>query len=87
MMKGIEKELNRIMREENRMRARARKSREPAWKRKLEEKVPPKVLEGLQKAFSKAFFLIFEKGVGVIEGPTTKRPWKMSFVSGSMPLN
>lgn len=79
MMKGIEKELNRIVREENRMRARTRKSREPAWKRKLEEKVPPKVLEGLQKAFSKAFFLIFEKGVGVIERTYDKEALENEF--------
>lgn len=66
-MTGIEKELRKIERAEARMRLRAEKGAEPAWKRKLEEKVPKKVMGGLQKAFSKAFYLIFEKGVGVIE--------------------
>ena len=35
--------------------------------RLLEEKVPAKLQETLNAAFSKAFELIFEKGTGIIE--------------------
>lgn len=79
-MKAIEKELNKIRREESRMRSRAEKAAEPAWKRKIEEKVPQKVLVGLQKAFSKAFYLIFEKGVDVIEKTYDKEALEKEFL-------
>lgn len=80
MVKAIEKELNRIGKAETRMRLRAEKNAEPAWKRKLEEKVPEKVMSGLQKAFSKAFYLIFEKGVGVIEKTYDKDSLEKEFM-------
>lgn len=34
---------------------------------RIETKIPAKVYDNLQKAFSKAFEIVFEKGVGVIE--------------------
>ncbi len=66
-MKAIEKELKKITKAEERMRLNAAKKEEAVWKQKLEEKIPEKVLTGLQKAFSKAFYLIFEKGTVIIE--------------------
>lgn len=33
----------------------------------IKEKIPDKVMAGLQKAFSKSFYLIFEKGSAIIE--------------------
>lgn len=65
--KTIEKELKKIEKAENRMQRQAERRSEPLWRKKLEEIVPDKVMSGLQKAFSKAFYLIFEKGTAVIE--------------------
>ena len=79
-MKAIEKELRKIENAENRMRIRNEKNAKPAWKRKLEEKVPEKVIDGLQKAFAKAFYLIFEKGVGVIEKTYDKQTLEKKFL-------
>lgn len=39
----------------------------PVWKVELENRIPEKVMSGLQKAFSKAFGLTFEKGAVIIE--------------------
>ena len=60
-MKALEKELKKIEKAEARMRQQAEKKSDPAWKGKLEEKIPDKVMSGLQKAFSKAFYLKFDK--------------------------
>lgn len=79
-MKAIEKELKKIEKAENRMRIRAEKNAEPVWKRRLEEKVPEKVMDGLQKAFSKAFYLIFEKGVDMIEKTYDKETLEKEFL-------
>lgn len=48
-MKGIEKELKRIEKAEERLCQRAEKKTTPIWKEKLEEKIPDKVMWGLQK--------------------------------------
>jgi len=66
-MKAIEKELQKIKKAEKRLCRQAEKKTTPLWKTKLEEKISDKVINGLQKAFSKAFYLIFEKGVVIIE--------------------
>ena len=66
-MKEIEKELQKITKAEERMCRQSEKKKEALWKTKLEEKLPDKIMAGLQKAFSKAFSLIFEKGNIIIE--------------------
>ncbi len=66
-MKAIEKELQKIEKAEKRLRCQAERKTTPVWKSKLEEKIPDKVMLGLQKAFLKAFCLIFEKGSVLIE--------------------
>ncbi len=66
-MKAIEKELRKIEKTEERLRRQAEKKTTPAWKSKLEEKIPDKVMTGLQKAFLKAFCMLFEKGSVLIE--------------------
>lgn len=64
----IEKELYRVEREEQKLAHYADKHKtDPAWKIELENQIPEKVMAGLQKAFSKAFYLIFEKGAAIIE--------------------
>lgn len=40
---------------------------DPAWKKKVEEKIPPSLEKTLTKAFCKAFALIFKKGTSLIE--------------------
>lgn len=66
-MKALERELKKIEKAEEKLRRQAEKKLEPAWKKKLEERIPEKLLSGLQKAFSKAFYLIFENGTVWIE--------------------
>lgn len=66
-MKELKRELNKIEKAEARMRLQAEKKSAPAWKEKLEEKIPDKVMTGLQKAFSKAFYVVFENGAALIE--------------------
>lgn len=64
----IEKELYKIEQEEQKLLHYANKHKsDPTWKIELENRIPEKVMSGLQKAFSKAFYLIFEKGAAVIE--------------------
>lgn len=64
----LEKELQKIEQEEGRLIRSAQKHKDaPSWKAELENKIPEKVMSGLQKAFSKAFYLIFEKGTVIIE--------------------
>jgi len=66
-VKAIEKELKKIEKAEERLRRQAEKKTTPIWKEKIEKKIPDKVMAGLQKAFSKAFYLVFEKGSVLIE--------------------
>lgn len=66
-MKAIEKELRRLEKAEERLCRQAEKKTVPFWKEKLEEKIPDKVMWGLQKMFLKAFALVFEKGDTIIE--------------------
>ena len=64
----IEKELHKIEQEELKLLHYADKHRtDPAWKIALEKRIPEKVITGLQIAFSKAFYVIFEKGAVIIE--------------------
>lgn len=78
-MKAIEKELQRIKKSEERLCRHAEKKKESVWKSKLEEKIPDKVMAGLQKAFSKAFYLIFEKGTIIIEKTYDKESAEKEF--------
>lgn len=66
-MNAIEKELQKIEKAENRMCRQQEKKKDTNWKAKLEEKISDKILTGFQKTFSKAFYLIFEKGNILIE--------------------
>lgn len=63
----IEKELKLVRKQENALRRAAGKMDMLKWKETFTEKVPEKIYVNLEKAFYKAFSLIFEKGTGVIE--------------------
>lgn len=66
-MNAIEKELQKIEKTEKRICRQLEKKKEVNWKTKLKEKIPDKIVVGFQEAFSKAFYLIFEKGNIIIE--------------------
>ncbi|MDE6365287.1 MAG: EcsC family protein [Lachnospiraceae bacterium] len=63
----VEKELDRLAREEQSLKKQAVEYRAAKWKEALEQKIPPKVYANLQKAFYMAFEVIFEKGTALIE--------------------
>lgn len=64
----VERELQKIEREEQKLIQYAERHKNaPAWKAELEDRIPEKVMSGLQKAFVKAFGLVFEKGAVIIE--------------------
>lgn len=64
----VERELQKIESKEQKLIQYAEKYKTaPAWKYELKSRIPEKVMSGLQKAFSRAFCLIFEKGAVIIE--------------------
>ncbi len=52
---------------------------DPAWKKKVEEKVPASLEKTLTKAFCKAFALIFKKGTSLIEKTYNKENIKEDY--------
>ena len=67
-IKAIEKEWKALERREERISRSSMKEEKPAgWRQMLEAKVPDKIYINLEKAFCKAFTIIFEKGSGIIE--------------------
>ena len=64
---SIQKELLLVQKQEKALEKAAMRERKTGWKQALEEKIPEKVFQNLEKAFCKAFSLVFEKGTGVIE--------------------
>ena len=74
MSTALEKEWKRLLQKEERMLFSAENKKETKLDTKIgeitgmiEEKIPEKLKDTLDVAFYKAFFLIFEKGTGVIE--------------------
>lgn len=67
-LSAVEKELKKVEREEAKFIKNACKQKTADnWRVKLEKKIPDKTMTALQKAFSKAFYIVYEKGTGVIE--------------------
>ncbi len=64
---AIAKEWKLLERQEEALRRAAQKESMPKWKSALTDKVPKAVFDNLQKAFGKAFWVVFEKGTGIIE--------------------
>lgn len=69
---AYEKELRYLVNQEEKLKKSAEQKTDPAWKKKLEQKIPAKVQGNLQKAFCTAFSVVFEQGEGVI-GKTFNR--------------
>ena len=64
---AIRKELLLLQEQEERLAAAAMEKGGKGWKAALESKLPPKVYDGLQSAFCKAFGLVFKQGRFLIE--------------------
>ncbi len=63
----LKKEWNSLVRSEKAFLEKAFRKREAEWQKKIEQYVPDKLEETLNKTFCKAFELIFEKGTDIIE--------------------
>ena len=64
---AIKKEIQAVEKKEEKLRQRALRPKQPGWKQELEKKIPDQVYSTLEKAFCKAFEIVFEKGTGIIE--------------------
>ncbi|WP_300900440.1 EcsC family protein, partial [Helicobacter rodentium] len=68
----IEKELERIARDEKKLEKQAVEYHAAKWKETLEQRIPSRIHTNLQKAFCMAFELIFERGTNLIEKTYSK---------------
>ncbi|MBR3932291.1 MAG: EcsC family protein [Clostridia bacterium] len=66
LKQSVEKELKSVKKEEKKLRKKALKNKSEALA-KIESKIPEKVRTSLQKAFAKAFNLIFKHGISIVE--------------------
>lgn len=64
---AVRKELESLRRQEQRMAKKAVQEKADGVAKRLEEKIPERIYHTLEKAFCKAFGLIFEKGTQIIE--------------------
>lgn len=67
VMTPYEKEIHKLQGQEATFRDRWVDKKKPGWTKTIESKVPPKLQETLDKAFTKAFSVLFQKGTGIIE--------------------
>lgn len=66
MDRELKREWHLMQLEENRQRWKAMLLEQPEWKGTLEQKVPPQMRDGMEKAFSKALGLVFEQGTACL---------------------
>lgn len=82
MKNAIQKEWEKVLRQEQRFLCQSRK-KNPEWAQtmgtKIEEKIPSVVIEKLQQAFDKAFYLVFEKGEAIVEKTFSKENLHLEF--------
>lgn len=64
---AIQKELQLVQKQENRLERVALQAKPVTWKTGLESKIPEKIYAGLESAFCKAFALVFNQGLKIIE--------------------
>lgn len=67
LLAALQKELEQLEKRERRLERSAEKQEPPEWKKALETKVPEKVRVSLEKAFCKAFSVVFQHGNTLIE--------------------
>lgn len=75
----IEKEWEKLLKEESRFLAGRTEKKDSLLNRKLAEVVPEKLQGTLDAAFARAFGLIFEKGTGIIEKTYKKEELEKTF--------
>lgn len=75
----IEKERERLQRQEQKFVDKNTKTESKEWQKKIEKYVPDKLEHTLNTAFFKAFELIFEKGTGVIEKTYNKEKKEQNY--------
>ena len=64
---SLEKELETFLKQEQRYIDKYKEKKESFLNQKLAQKIPDGLQEKLDAAFSKAFFLVFDKGTGIRE--------------------
>ena len=64
---AIQKELNNIRKQEEKLEQSVQNWEEPQWKETLEKKIPSRTLQTLEQVFGKAFLIIFDKGTPLLE--------------------
>lgn len=84
---ALEKEWEKLEREEEHFLEKAMQKEESKWNRFLEEKVPEGLQATLDSAFAKAFQLVFEKGTGIIEKSYKKEDIEKDFAIHSYAAN
>lgn len=77
--KQIDKEWSNLVKAERAYLTKALPMREVQWQKKIDKYVPDKLENTLNKAFYKAFALIFEKGTAVIEKTYNKEKKEQDF--------
>lgn len=84
----VERELQKIERKEKKLLQTAQKKNTVSdWKSELENKIPKKTQTGLQKVFSKCFYIIFEKGSVLIEKTYDKESINKEFQINDYAMN
>lgn len=82
MKDAIQKEWEKVLRQEQRFLCASNK-KNPEWTQtltdKIEEKIPAVVVEKLQQAFDKAFYLVFDKGEAIVEKTFSKENLHLEF--------
>lgn len=72
-------ELEKVNKEEQKLKKQAENVTASKWKETLEQKIPQSVSENLEKAFCKAFEVIFQKGNPIIEKTYQKEELEKDF--------
>lgn len=75
----LEKEWLKVERLEQQFIQKRMEKKDSKWNQLLEDKIPPTLQKTLDVAFSKAFYVVFEKGTGIIEKTYNKDDLEKTF--------
>lgn len=75
----LESEWKSLRKKEEKFAAARMKAKSPVINEKLDPHIPEKLRETLNMAFNKAFQLIFEKGLGIIEKTYSREKYEMDY--------
>ena len=86
--KALEKELSLVIKKKSQFKEKAIKAEIAKWQAELKNKVPEKVVQGLELAFNKAFSIVFTKRCrGYCENLSSRRNRENIFYSETMRSN